>query len=90
VDWCWQAADTALGKARGGGDEVGPNPTDRANRSPYQRRPEQLAHDVSADLPERVPQVAEEPGILVGIEQVRIAIAAWDDGQNAVRPEDLG
>jgi putative transposase len=30
VDGCWQAADTALGKARGGGDEVGPNPTDRA------------------------------------------------------------
>jgi putative transposase len=30
VEWCWQAADTALGKARGGGDEVGPNPTDRA------------------------------------------------------------
>ncbi len=30
VDWRWQAADTALGKARGGGDEVGPNPTDRA------------------------------------------------------------
>ena len=30
VDWQWQAADTQLGKARGGGDEVGPNPTDRA------------------------------------------------------------
>ena len=30
VDWCWQAADTALGKARGGGDQVGPNPTHRA------------------------------------------------------------
>ena len=30
VDWCWQAADTTLGKARGGGDEVGPNPTDQA------------------------------------------------------------
>ena len=30
VDWRWQAADTALGKARGGGDEVGPHPTDRA------------------------------------------------------------
>jgi putative transposase len=30
VDWRWQAADTALGKARGGGDAVGPNPTDRA------------------------------------------------------------
>ena len=26
----WQAADGALGKARSGGDEVGPNPTDRA------------------------------------------------------------
>jgi putative transposase len=30
VDWRWQAADTALRKARGGGEEVGPNPTDRA------------------------------------------------------------
>lgn len=30
VDWRWQAADAALGKARMGGDEVGPNPTDRA------------------------------------------------------------
>ena len=30
LEWDWQAADTALGKARGGGDLVGPNPTDRA------------------------------------------------------------
>lgn len=30
VDWQWQSADTVLGKARGGGDEIGPNPTDRA------------------------------------------------------------
>jgi putative transposase len=30
VDWEWQAADTLLGKARGGGDAIGPNPTDRA------------------------------------------------------------
>ncbi len=30
VDWEWQAADTAMGKARSGGDQVGPNPTDRA------------------------------------------------------------
>jgi putative transposase len=30
VDWEWQAADTAMGKARFGGDQVGPNPTDRA------------------------------------------------------------
>ena len=29
-DWEWQAADTAMGKARYGGDLVGPNPTDRA------------------------------------------------------------
>lgn len=29
VDWEWQAADTALGKARCGGDQIGPNPTDR-------------------------------------------------------------
>ena len=30
VDWEWQAADGMMGKARLGGDEVGPNPTDRA------------------------------------------------------------
>jgi putative transposase len=30
VNWEWQAADGWLGKARAGGDEVGPNPTDRA------------------------------------------------------------
>lgn len=30
VDWEWQAADTSMGKARSGGDQVGPNPTDRA------------------------------------------------------------
>ena len=29
VDWEWQAADAALGKARLGGGDVGPNPTDR-------------------------------------------------------------
>ena len=29
VDWEWQAADGTMGKARLGGDEVGPNPTDR-------------------------------------------------------------
>ncbi len=37
LDWRWQAADGALGKARSGGDEIGKNPTDRgkngANRS---------------------------------------------------------
>lgn len=30
VEWDWQAADGTLGKARCGGDEIGPNPTDRA------------------------------------------------------------
>src|SRR5262245_32698358 len=30
VNWEWQAADGWLGKARLGGDEIGPNPTDRA------------------------------------------------------------
>jgi putative transposase len=30
VDWEWQAADGWLGKARSGGDAIGPNPTDRA------------------------------------------------------------
>lgn len=30
VDWEWQAADGWLGKARSGGDLLGPNPTDRA------------------------------------------------------------
>ena len=29
VRWEWQSADGAMGKARFGGDEVGPNPTDR-------------------------------------------------------------
>jgi len=29
LHWEWQAVDAALGKARLGGDEVGPNPTDR-------------------------------------------------------------
>jgi len=29
VQWKWQAADCMLGKARCGGDAVGPNPTDR-------------------------------------------------------------
>jgi putative transposase len=32
VNWEWQAADCALGKARSGGDEIGPNPTDRAKQ----------------------------------------------------------
>jgi ABC-type lipoprotein release transport system permease subunit len=30
VQWEWQAADAWLGKARMGGDKIGPNPTDRA------------------------------------------------------------
>jgi putative transposase len=30
VQWEWQAADGWLGKARMGGDKIGPNPTDRA------------------------------------------------------------
>jgi len=29
VNWEWQSADGAMGKARFGGDLVGPNPTDR-------------------------------------------------------------
>ena len=29
VEWEWQSADGAMGKARFGGDHVGPNPTDR-------------------------------------------------------------
>jgi putative transposase len=32
VDWQWQAADAARGKARRGGDLVGRNPTDRGNK----------------------------------------------------------
>jgi transposase len=32
VDWQWQAADTAMGKARMGGDLVGRNPTDRGKK----------------------------------------------------------
>lgn len=30
VNWQWQSADAAMAKARFGGDETGPNPTDRA------------------------------------------------------------
>jgi putative transposase len=32
VRWEWQSADGAMGKARFGGDEVGPNPTDRGKK----------------------------------------------------------
>ena len=32
VDWEWQSADGAMGKARFGGDAVGPNPTDRGKK----------------------------------------------------------
>ena len=32
VAWQWQAADTAMGKARLGGDRVGRNPTDRGKK----------------------------------------------------------
>jgi putative transposase len=32
VDWQWQAADAAMGKARMGGDLVGRNPTDRGKK----------------------------------------------------------
>jgi transposase len=32
VDWPWQAADAAMGKARMGGARVGRNPTDRGNQ----------------------------------------------------------
>jgi putative transposase len=32
VDWQWQAADAAMGKARMGGDGVGRNPTDRGKK----------------------------------------------------------
>src|SRR5215204_5675646 len=29
LDWQWQAADAAMGKARSGGEQIGRNPTDR-------------------------------------------------------------
>ena len=32
VEWQWQAADTAMGKARMGGDLVGRHPTDRGKK----------------------------------------------------------
>lgn len=32
VDWQWQSADGFLGKARHGGEHVGPNPTDRGKK----------------------------------------------------------
>lgn len=37
VDWQWQAADAALGKARWGGDQIGPNPTDRGKNGTKHR-----------------------------------------------------
>lgn len=30
LDWEWQSVDASMGKARWGGDAIGPNPTDRA------------------------------------------------------------
>lgn len=30
VNWEWQSVDGSMGKARMGGDKIGPNPTDRA------------------------------------------------------------
>jgi putative transposase len=32
VSWDWQSADGCMGKARFGGDKVGPNPTDRGKK----------------------------------------------------------
>ena len=32
VDWEWQSIDCAMGKARSGGELIGPNPTDRAKK----------------------------------------------------------
>src|SRR5215475_10081799 len=32
VDWQWQAADGSMGKARNVGDQIGPNPADRAKQ----------------------------------------------------------
>lgn len=32
VEWEWQSADGSMGKARMGGDKIGPNPTDRGKR----------------------------------------------------------
>jgi putative transposase len=32
VEWEWQAADGSMGKARNGGDQIGPNPTDRGKQ----------------------------------------------------------
>ena len=42
IDWEWLALDGAMGKAPLGGDETGPNPTDRAKkgrRSRFSRTP---------------------------------------------------
>ena len=38
VEWEWQAADGWLGKARLGGDKIGPNPTDRAKNGTKKSR----------------------------------------------------
>jgi putative transposase len=32
LDWTWQAADGAMGKARFGGDLIDPHPTDRGKK----------------------------------------------------------
>jgi putative transposase len=32
VDWTWQSVDASMGKARMGGDLIGPNPTDRGKK----------------------------------------------------------
>ena len=39
VEWKWQSADGAMGKARHGGDDVGPNPTDRGKKRHEAERP---------------------------------------------------
>src|SRR6185436_8396505 len=49
VDWQWQAADGSVGKARNGGDQIGPNPADRAKqwskKKSARRRPRRAASD---------------------------------------------
>ena len=51
VQWDWQAADGWLGKARLGGDSIGPNPTDRAKNGTKKSLLEQVHHRRGSFIP---------------------------------------
>ena len=58
MDWQWQSADAALGKARQGGGRIGPNPTDRGKRGVKRRV---LAATLDAIVVERPQPTPEQP-----------------------------